>query len=140
MPKLIFVNLPVTDLGRSVAFYEALGGVRNPAFSDETAACMVFSETIHAMLLTHAKYGQFTARPIADAHATSQVMICVSAESRADVNDIVGRGAAAGGTADPNAPQDHGFMYGRSVEDPDGHVWEVMWMDAAAIAGGAAPA
>ena len=135
MPRLIFVNLPVTDLTRATAFYEAVGGTRNPRFSDDTAACMVLSETIHVMLLTHDKYRHFTARPIADAHVTSQVMIALSADSRADVDTIIGNGASAGGRADPNARQDYGFMYGRSVEDPDGHVWEIMWMDPAAAAG-----
>ena len=136
MSKLVFINLPVTDLARSTAFYKALGAARNPQFSDDTATCIIFSDTIHAMLLTHDKYRQFTAKPIADAHATSQVLICLSADSRADVDAMVERAAGAGGRADPAATQDHGFMYGRSFEDPDGHHWEVMWMDAAAAAQG----
>lgn len=126
---MIFVNLPVTDLTRSTAFYEAVGGTRNPQFSDDTATCIVFSETIHAMLLTHAKFAQFTTRPIADAHKTAQVLVCVSAESRDEVDDIVAKATGAGGTPDPTPTQDYGFMYGRSFEDPDGHIWEVMWMD-----------
>src|SRR5688572_1141248 len=101
MSKLIFVNLPVADLARSTAFYEAIGGTRNPQFSDDTATCIVLSETIHAMLLTHDKYRQFTAKPIADAHAASQVLICVSAGSRDEVDDTVARALAAGGKADP---------------------------------------
>ena len=129
MPKLIFVNLPVSDLQRSIRFYLALGAEQNHQFSDDTAACMVLSETIHVMILTHDKYRQFTPKPIADAHATSQVLLCVSADSRDDVDATVGKAAAAGGKADPGAVQDHGFMYGRSFEDPDGHHWEVMWMD-----------
>ena len=129
MPKLIFVNLPVTDLERSVAFYEAVGATKNPQFSDHTAACMVFSDTIHAMLLTHDKYRQFTSKPIADTHATSAVLICTSADSREAVDAIVDSAAGAGGRADPGKKQDYGFMYGRSFEDPDGHHWEVMWMD-----------
>ena len=129
MPKMIFVNLPVSDLQRSTAFYEAIGAEKNPQFSDSTASCMVFSETIHAMLLTHDKYRQFTSKEIADAKATSAVLICISAEGRDDVDAIVGRAEAAGGTADPGPKQDYGFMYGRSFEDPDGHHWEVMWMD-----------
>ena len=132
MPKMIFVNLPVTDLARSTAFYEAIGGEKNPQFSDDTATCIVLSETIHAMLLTHDKYRQFTSKPIADAHATSAVLLCVSEDSREAVDRTVERAAAAGGRADPGATQDHGFMYGRSFEDPDGHHWEVMWMDMAA--------
>jgi predicted lactoylglutathione lyase len=135
MGKMIFVNLPVIDLGRSTAFYEAVGATKNPQFSDATASCMVFSETIYAMLLTHDKYRLFTQRPIADAHKTSAVLIATSVDSRDDVDDIVGRAADNGGVADPNPKQDHGFMYGRSFEDPDGHVWEVFWMDAAMTGG-----
>ena len=132
MAKLIFINLPVTDLARSTAFYEAIGAEKNPQFSDDTASCMVLSDTIHAMLLTHDKYRQFTSKPIADAHAASQMLICVSADSRADVDAVIGKASGAGGVADPSPAQDHGFMYGRSFEDPDGHHWEVMWMDAEA--------
>jgi uncharacterized protein len=129
MPKLIFVNLPVADLPRAVRFYEAVGAVKNPQFSDDTAACMVFSETIHAMLLTHDKFRQFTTKAIPDARATCQVLLCLSADSRAEVDSTVERAGATGGAVDPGPKQDHGFMYGRSFEDPDGHIWEVMWMD-----------
>jgi predicted lactoylglutathione lyase len=132
MAKMIFVNLPVTDLGRATAFYEAIGAQRNPQFSDETASCMVFSETIYAMLLTHEKFRQFTPKAISDARTSSEVLICISADSRAAVDDVVDSANAAGGRADPAPKQDHGFMYGRSFEDPDGHIWEVMWMDVAA--------
>jgi predicted lactoylglutathione lyase len=134
MPKLIFVNLPVADLARATAFYEAIGGEKNPQFSDDTATCIVFSETIHAMLLTHDKYRQFTSKPIADAHAASEVLICLSEDSRDAVDATVDKAGRAGGVADPAPRQDHGFMYGRSFEDPDGHHWEVMWMDVAAAA------
>lgn len=137
MSKLIFVNLPVTDLQRSRAFYAAIGAVNNPAFTDDTAACMVFSETIHAMLLTHDKWRQFTSKPIVDAHRDAQVMLCLSAADRDEVASLVDRAIAAGGKADPTPVQDHGFMYGRSFEDPDGHIWEVMWMDLAALPSGA---
>jgi predicted lactoylglutathione lyase len=129
MSKLIFVNLPVGDLARSIAFYEAIGAVKNEQFTDHTAACMVFSETIHVMLLTHDKFRQFTPKAIADAKATTEVLICMSAESREAVDDMVARADAAGGTVDPGPKQDYGFMYGRSFEDLDGHIWEVMWMD-----------
>jgi uncharacterized protein len=129
MSKLIFVNLPVADLARATAFYEAIGAKKNEQFCDTTASCMVFSETIHAMLLTHDKFRQFTPKAIADAKTTSEVLICVSAESRAAVDATVDKAAPAGGKADPTPKQDHGFMYGRSFEDPDGHIWEVMWMD-----------
>ncbi len=133
MAKLIFVNLPVTDLKRSMAFYEAVGATNNPRFTDETAACMVFSETIHAMLLTHDKWRQFTSKPIVDAHANAQVLLCLSEDSRDAVSATVEKAARAGGRADPIPAQDSGFMYGRSFEDPDGHIWEVMWMDPAAV-------
>jgi predicted lactoylglutathione lyase len=127
---MIFVNLPVRDLPKSTAFYQAVGGTMNPQFSDETASCMVFSETIHVMLLTHDKYRTFSQRPIADAHQTSAALIALTVEDRAMVDDIVGLAAATGGVADPNPKQDHGFMYGRSYEDPDGNVWEIIWMAA----------
>jgi predicted lactoylglutathione lyase len=132
MPKMIFVNLPVSDLARATAFYQAVGAAKNPQFSDETASCMVFSETIHVMLLTHDKFRQFTPRKIADAKTSSEVLICISAESRDAVDDVVGKAQAAGGGADPGPKQEYGFMYGRSFEDPDGHIWELMWMDVAA--------
>ncbi len=131
MSRLIFVNLPVADLGAARAFYEAIGFTNNPTFTDDTAACMVLSETIHVMLLTHAKFSQFTPRRIADAHATSEVLICISAESREEVDAMTDRALAAGGS-EARERQDHGFMYGRSFEDPDGHIWEPMWMDMAA--------
>jgi predicted lactoylglutathione lyase len=130
MAKTIFLNLPVSDLERSVAFYEGVGAAKNPQFSNDKAACMMLSDTIFVMLLTHDFYRGFTAKPIADAHATSAGLFCVSEESREAVDATVARAAAAGGTADPGPTQDHGFMYGRSFEDPDGHHWEVMWMDA----------
>ena len=133
MAKLIFVNLPVTDLPRATAFYEAVGAAKNPQFCDGTASCMVFSETIHAMLLTHDKFRQFTPKKVADAKTTSEVLICLSADNRDGVDDMVRRAGAAGGTIDPSPIQDYGFMYGRSFEDPDGHIWEVMWMDVAAM-------
>lgn len=133
MSKQIFVNLPVTDLKRSKAFYETIGAANNPAFSDDTAACMVFSDTIYAMLLTHDKWRQFTSKPIVDAHADAQVLLCLSAGSRDEVIRLVEQATGAGGKADPTPVQDYGFMYGRSFEDPDGHIWEVMWMDPSAI-------
>jgi uncharacterized protein len=132
MPKMIFVNLPVADLGRATAFYEAIGAVKNPQFSDDTASCMVLSDTIFTMLLTHDKFRQFTPKAIADARATSEVLICLSADSRGEVDEIVDKAKASGGKADPGPRQDFGFMYGRSFEDPDGHIWELMWMDVAA--------
>lgn len=131
MAKMIFVNLPVSDLSRSVAFYEAVGATRNPQFSDDTAACMMFSDTIHVMLLTHAKFAQFSPLPIADAWATTQMLLAISADSRADVDRVTEAALAAGG-AQAGPTQDHGFMYGRSFADPDGHIWEPHWMDVGA--------
>jgi hypothetical protein len=128
---MIFVNLPVSDLKKSRAFVEALGAVNEPKFTDETAACMRLSDTIFVMLLTHDKFRQFTPRPIADAKAGSEVLLCLSADSRESVDSTVERAVMAGGSADPSPEQDYGVMYGRSVADPDGHLWEIMWMDAA---------
>lgn len=136
MPQLIFVNLPVTDLNRSIAFYEAVGAQKNPMFSDETAACMVLSETIFVMLLTHQKWASFGDVPILDANKGAQVFLCLSRDDRASVDAVVEKAMAAGGRADPTPSQDHGFMYGRSFRDPDGHIWENVWMDPAAVAGG----
>ena len=128
-PTMIFVNLPVSNLARATAFYEAIGASRDPQFSDDTASCMVISETIFVMLLTHDKFRQFTPKTIADAKTTSEVLICLSAENRDAVDGYVTKAKGSGGTADPSPKQDYGFMYGRSFEDPDGHIWEVMWMD-----------
>ncbi|OKO77172.1 VOC family protein [Bradyrhizobium sp. NAS96.2] len=128
-PKMIFVNLPVSNLARATAFYEAIGATKNPQFSDDTASCMVISETIFVMLLTHDKFRQFTPKTIADARTTSEVLVCLSADNRDAVDGYVTKATGAGGTADPSPKQDYGFMYGRSFEDPDGHIWEVMWMD-----------
>ena len=137
MPQMIFVNLPVTDLDKSKAFYEAIGAANNPAFTDETAACMVVEEgSIHVMLLTHAKWADFTTKTIPDARTHAQVLLCLSADSRDAVDGQVDKAVKAGGKADPTPTQDFGFMYGRSFEDPDGHIWEVMWMDPAAIPAG----
>ncbi len=132
MAKMIFVNLPVSDLARATAFYQAIGASKNEKFCDETASCMVFSEAIHVMLLTPDKFRQFTPKKIADARTSSEVLICISADSRDAVDDMVGKAQASGGVGDPSPKQDYGFMYGRSFEDPDGHIWEVMWMDVAA--------
>ena len=135
MPKMIFVNLPVSDLQRSTSFYEAVGGTKNPKFSDETASCIVLSETIFVMLLTHDKFRFFELREIADAQKTSQVLLAITEESREAVDRLVDTVNGSGGRADPNPAQDHGFMYSRSFADPDGHTWEVFWMDPAAVPG-----
>ncbi|WP_376087879.1 VOC family protein [Roseomonas sp. CCTCC AB2023176] len=133
MPRAIFVNLPVTDLPRAIAFYEALGGRREPRFSDNTAACMVLSEAISIMLLIHPKFAGFTPRPVSDARAATEVLLCIPVDSREAVDATIEATAAAGGSPDPAPRQDQGFMVGRSVEDPDGHIWEVIWMDMAAF-------
>ena len=137
MARMIFINLPVSNLQRSRSFLEALGAVNEPRFTDETAACMTFSESIHVMILTHDKFSQFTPRPIADANGASEVLICLSADDRESVDAAVERAEANGGIADPSPKQDYGVMYGRSVADPDGHIFEIMWMDPAAAERGA---
>lgn len=137
MSKMVFINLPVSDLDTSIAFYKAVGAEQNLQFTDETASMMRFSEAINVMLLTHEKYRHFSSKAIADARTTSEVMICLSAESREEVDALAGKAAATGAVMDPTPKQDYGFMYGRSFEDPDGHIWEVMWMDVeAALAAG----
>jgi len=139
-PRMIFVNLPVADLGRSKAFYEAIGFRNEPKFSNEAAAMMVLSDTISVMLLTHPFYATFTRKPIADAHTSSQVLLCLSCGSSADVDRITDAAGAAGGKADVSPKQEMGeVMYGRSFEDPDGHTWEPMWMDPAFAEQGAHP-
>lgn len=137
MPKMIFVNLPVTDLSKSFAFYEQIGARNNPQFTDDSAAAMMFSDTIFVMLLTHERWKTFTSRAIPDAHKTAQVLLALSEDSREEVDARVAA-ASALGTPDPNPTQDHGFMYGRSFADPDGHIWEVAWMDPQAMQGGSA--
>jgi uncharacterized protein len=134
MSKMIFVNLPVHDLQKAKVFYAAIGATNNPQFSDDTSSCMVLSETINVMLLTHAKWAAFTTKKISDAHAASEVMLALSCDSRDAVDATTEAAGKAGGVADSNPKQDHGFMYGRSFEDPDGHVWEVVWMDPSAMA------
>ena len=133
MTKMIFISLPVTDLDASVAFYKALGFVNNPQFTDDTAACMVWSETINVMLLTHAKWRTFTTRPIPPS-TSSEVSLSLTCDSRESVDVMNEAAGANGGTADINPVQDHGFMYGRDMADPDGHIWGAMWMDPSAIA------
>ena len=136
MAKMIFLNLPVRDLAASTAFYEALGGTVNPQFSDETTKSIMLSDTIVVMLLTHERFASFTARPIGDARAEAQALIALNVDARDDVDATVARLVSANGRADPNPAQDHGFMFSRSVEDPDGYVWELFWMDMSAMGGG----
>ena len=132
MNKALFVNLPVTDLPKSIAFYRALGFTINPTFSDDTAAAMVWSDSVSVMLLNHEKWTSFTDRPIC-AVGSSEVSLALWLDSKAEVDAMVDAAAAHGGTADINPVQDHGFMYGRDLLDPDGHVWGPFWMDMAAF-------
>ena len=131
MTQMIFVNLPVTDLDKSKAFYTAIGFTNEPKFTDETAAAMQLSDTIVVMLLTHPKWKTFTDKQLIDPKTHAQVALCISRDSRDAVDAITDTAGKAGGRGDCNPKQDYGFMYGRSFEDPDGHVWEPMWMDPA---------
>ena len=135
MPKMIFVNLPVRDIARSTAFYGAIGLTKNETFSNAQGSAMVWSETIHIMLLEHAFYATFTPKPIADAHASSGMLIALSFDSRAEVDAITAAAIAAGGR-EAHDPEDMGFMYSRAFEDLDGHGFGPFWMDPAAAANG----
>jgi hypothetical protein len=141
MPKTIFVNLPVADLVASTRFYEAIGCVKNEPFSDAKASSMMWSDAITFQLLTREYFATFASKPVADAHATCQTLLCLSRDSREDVDTLAESAARAGGKADIRAPIDMGFLYNRTFEDPDGHVFELVWMNPqAAMPGGAAAA
>ncbi len=134
MAQMIFVNLPVADVEASVAFYQAIGATRDDRFSTPgQAASMRFSDTITVMLLSHEFFATFSPKAIPDAHRTAQVLLCLSQDSRAAVDAITEAAAAAGGKADIGPVDDHGFMYGRNFQDPDGHIFAPMWMDMNAI-------
>lgn len=129
MARQIFVNLPIRDMGRSRAFFSALGFTFNPQFTNEQGACMVVADgSSYVMLLVEPFFQTFTKKPVADARKSTEVLVCLSCASRAEVDELVKKALAAGGSA-PNPPQEHGFMYGHGFEDPDGHVWELVWMD-----------
>ena len=128
MGRKIFVNLPIKDMERSQAFFRALGFDFNPQFTNEQGACMVIAEDSFVMLLVEPFFQTFTKKQIADAGKTTEVLICLSCASRAEVDELVRKAVAAGGST-PNAPQDHGFMYGHGFQDLDGHIWELMYMD-----------
>lgn len=128
MAKQVFINLAVTDLQKSMDFYTALGFTNNPQFSDDTAKCMLWSDTIYVMLLTHEKFLNFTNKPIADTKTNIAGLFSLSADSIDEVNNIVNNGLNAGGT-EPNEMRDYGFMQQRTIEDFDGHTWEVFYMD-----------
>jgi predicted lactoylglutathione lyase len=132
MSRKIFVNLPVRDLQKSMAFFGKLGFSFNAQFTNDTAACMVVSDDIYAMLLTHAKFKAFTPHPVGDARETTLAILCLSCDSRGQVDDTVAKAVAAGARTF-KAPQDYGIMYGHSFQDLDGHIWEWMWMDPSAV-------
>ncbi|HJT51578.1 MAG TPA: VOC family protein [Nitrosospira sp.] len=132
MNTQIFVNLPVKNLSESMQFFRKLGFTFNPQFTDETAACMIVAENIFVMLLTEEKFKAFTPKEICDATKSTEVLVCLSCESREKVDDRVRKAVAAGGTT-YNEPQDHGFMYGHGFQDLDGHIWEVMFMEPEAV-------
>ncbi|MEU9208425.1 VOC family protein [Streptomyces sp. NPDC048415] len=132
--QMIFVNLPVADVDTSKKFFTELGYTINPQFTTDDCACVVISDTIIAMMLSKQRYADFTKKQIADSSKTSEVLLCLSAESREKVDELVDKALAAGGSTSGET-QDHGFMYGRAFDDPDGHTWEVMWMDPAAVQG-----
>lgn len=133
MNQKIFVNLPVKNIEKTRAFFASLGYSFNPQFSNDSALCMVISEHIFAMLLAEPFFQTFTRKPVADASKGTEVLVCLSCDSRAEVDALVAKAVAAGGKT-PNAPVDHGFMYGHGFEDLDGHLWELMYMDMAAAA------
>ena len=123
--RQIFINLPVADLPRSLAFFEALGFSSNPQFTDDTAACIVISEIIHVMLLTRSKFSEFTSKSICDTAASIEVINCLSCSGRVEVDELVAKALAAGGASYAEA-KDYGFMYQHSFTDPDGHHWELV--------------
>ncbi len=132
MATMIFVNLPVKDLNRSIEFFTKLGFTFNPQFTDETATCMVVSEDIFVMLLTHEKFKTFTPKEICDATKSNEVLVCLSSESRREVDEMVRKAVTAGGTT-YNEPQDHGFMYAHGFQDLDDHIWELIYMEPSAL-------
>jgi uncharacterized protein len=132
MSTKIFVNLPVKNLNKSIGFFTSLGFSFNPQFTDETATCMIVSEDIFVMLLMHDKFKTFTPKPICDATKSTEVLVCLSCENRAKVDELVRKAVAAGGSI-YNEPQDHGFMYAHGFQDLDGHIWELMYMDPSAV-------
>lgn len=134
MPQRVFINLPVADVAKATAFYEALGATRNPAFSNEQASSMVWSDTIYTMLLRRDFFQTFTKKEIADAHRVIESLTCLSRDSRVAVDEMVARAIAAG-SKQTRPPQDHGFMYARAFEDLDGHVIECVWMDPSGMPG-----
>lgn len=133
MSRKMFVNLPVADLGKSIEFFSRLGFEFNPQFTDDTATCMVIGESNFVMLLNREKFGSFTpGLEICDTDTSTEVLVCLSADSREEVDALIEKAVTAGGSSFREA-QDYGFMYGRAFRDLDGHIWELMWMDMAAM-------
>jgi predicted lactoylglutathione lyase len=132
MSRKIFVNLPVKNLDKSIEFFSKLNFTFNPQFTDETATCMIVTEDIFVMLLTELKFKTFTPKEICDSTKSTEVLVCLSCESRAEVDEIIRKAIAAGGTT-YKEPQDHGFMYGHGFQDLDGHIWELMYIEPGAI-------
>lgn len=132
MATKIFVNLPVKDLNRFMEFFSQLGYTFNPNFTNEAAACMIISEDIYTMLVTEPYYKTFITKEVSDASKTSECIVCLSADSRQDVDNVIGKAVKAGATT-PKDPQDHGFMYSHGFQDLDGHLWEYAYMDMSAI-------
>lgn len=128
MNTKIFVNLPVKDLPKSMEFFRTLGYGFHEQFTDETAACMILSEDIYVMLLTHAKFSEFTPKEICNATKCTEVLVCLSCESREKVNAMISTAVTAGGTTYAE-PKDYGFMYQHGFQDPDGHIWELIYME-----------
>ncbi|MDK3021010.1 VOC family protein [Cupriavidus taiwanensis] len=135
MNQQIFVNLPVRDLQKSIAFFTQLGFSFNPQFTDDTATCMIVGENIFVMLLTEAKFRSFSPNEICDARKATEVLVCLSMETRARVDEMVNAAVLAGGNT-YKPPMDLGFMYGHGFQDLDGHVWELVYMDMAAMQAG----
>ena len=130
--RMLFPNLAVRDLDRSVAFFTELGFTFDPRFTDETATAMIVNEQAVVMLLVESRFKDFTKKALVDSTKQTEAIIALSAESREDVDSFADKALAAGGSR-ANDPMDLGFMYGRSFEDPDGHLWEIFWMDPAAL-------
>jgi uncharacterized protein len=132
MGRKIFVNLPTQNLDQAIEFFTQLGFAFNPQFTDETATCMIVSDDIYVMLLTNDKFKTFTPKPICDATKSTEVLVCLSCDSREEVDSLVSK-AVSGGGSTYNDPQDHGFMYAHGFQDLDGHIWELMYMEPGAI-------
>lgn len=131
MPRMLFINLPVTDVAKATDFYRSIGAEKNEAFSNEDSSSLALSDNLFVMVHSHARFRDFTPKAIADARTSTEMLLCLSSESRQCVDLLVEAAGSAGGRIDPCPRQEHDMMYGRSFEDLDGHIWEVVWMDPA---------